>query len=122
LQRVIFDSSFLMAVAENPTTWFEDIVEQAGMIEPLLLECVREELEMMASDQGRKGRLARVSLEIASSFTEAPCGKGKVDDEIASAAATLSAFVATTDRKLFDSLKGSHVKVIRLRKGRTSLD
>jgi rRNA-processing protein FCF1 len=121
LQRVVFDSSFLMAVAENPTTWFEDIVEQAGMIEPILLGCVREELESMALDQGRKGRLARVSLEMASSFTELPCGKGMVDDEIASAAATLPALVATTDRRLFDSLKGSHVKVISLRKGRTSL-
>ena len=122
MQKVIFDSSFLMAVAENPTTWFEDIVEQAGMIEPVLLGCVREELESMASEDGRKGRLARVSLEMASSFREAPCGKGKVDDEIVSAAATLSALVATTDTRLSESLKGSHVRVIRLKKGRTSLD
>lgn len=122
MPKVIFDSSFLMAVAENPTTWFEDIVAHVGKFEPLLLDCVRGELEQLASDEGRKGRFARVSLEMTAKFSRSPCGETSVDDEIASAAASQSAIVATTDTGLLESLRASHVTVISLRKGRVSLD
>ncbi|MDG6962113.1 MAG: hypothetical protein JRN71_06690 [Nitrososphaerota archaeon] len=43
LRKVIFDSSFLMAVVERPTTWFEDIVDNIGKFQPVLLDCVRDE-------------------------------------------------------------------------------
>jgi rRNA-processing protein FCF1 len=122
LPKVIFDSSFLMAVAENPTTWFEDIVGYVGKFEPILLDCVRGELEQLASDEGRRGRFARVSLEMTARFATAPCGKTSVDAEIASAAASQPAIVATTDSKLLESLRASHVTVISLRRGRVSPD
>jgi len=110
-----------MAVVENPTTWFEDIVERVGKFEPVLPDCVRRELEAMASGQHGKSRVARLSLELASKFRSFPCGGAKVDDEIVSVSLSLGAFVATTDTELSQMLKSAHVKVISLRAGRVSL-
>jgi rRNA-processing protein FCF1 len=122
LQRVIFDSSFLMALVAEPTTWFEDIVDNVGRFDPVLLDCVRAELEKLASREGKKSRGARVSLEMASGFKAEQCGKGRVDDEIASAARTTGSLVATADAELARTLRASHIKVISLRKGRVSVE
>jgi rRNA-processing protein FCF1 len=111
-----------MAVAENPTTWFEDIVAGVGKFEPVLLDCVRGELDSLATGEGKKARLARVSLDMASRFNGVPCGKAPVDDEIASAALSYPALVATADSGLAASLRASHVTVISLRKGRVNLE
>jgi rRNA-processing protein FCF1 len=120
LQQVIFDSSFLIAVVENPTTWFEDMVEGIGKFQPVLLDCVRKELEGMASGRYRKSRVARMSLELASKFKSVPCGGAKVDDEIVSASLSLGACVATADKELQRALRSAHVKVISLRAGRVA--
>ncbi|MDE1852992.1 MAG: hypothetical protein KGI38_04490 [Thaumarchaeota archaeon] len=121
MQKVIFDSSFLMAVVETPTTWFEDIVDNIGRFQPILPDCVRVELEMLAAGQGRKARAARVSLELAAKFSRMPCGKARVDDEIVSAAMSNEAAVATTDGDLAKSARAAHVRVISLRRGRVTL-
>jgi rRNA-processing protein FCF1 len=121
LQRVIFDSSFLMAVAAKPTTWFEDIVDNVGKFEPVMLDCVRAELEKLASGEGRRTRDARVSLEIASRFKAEPSGMARVDDEIASSARTTGSIVATADGALARSLRASHIKVISLKQGRVAV-
>ena len=121
MQKVIFDSSFLMAVVERPTTWYEDIADGIGKFEPVLLDCVRGELERMAAAQGKKSRTARVSLDLASGFARVPCGKAAVDDEIASAALSNRALVATADGELARSLEAVHVRVIRLKAGRAAL-
>jgi rRNA-processing protein FCF1 len=122
LQRVIFDSSFLMAVVARPTTWFEDIVDSVGKFDPVLLECVRAELEKLASREGRSSREARVSLEMASRFKAEPSGRGRVDDEIASVARTTGSMVATADAELARTLRASHIRVVSLRKGRVSVE
>lgn len=121
MQKVIFDSSFLIAVVETPTTWFEDISEGVGLFQPVLLACVREELEGLASSQGRRSRSARAALELAARFAVAPCGSASVDDEIVSSALAAKALVATVDAGLLRSLRSSHVKVVTLRKGRVYL-
>ena len=121
MQKVIFDSSFLMAVIDEPTTWFEDIAEGVGKFEPVILDCVRQELERLAMGQGRRARSARASLEVASKFSRVPCGKAKVDDEIASAAMSSKGIVATVDDELSRSLKSVHVRVVSLRGGRVDL-
>lgn len=120
-EKVIFDSSFLMAVVERPTTWFEDIVDIVGKFEPILLECVREELDKLSAGQGRRARTARLGLELASRFSRAPCGGAKVDDEIASAALGAGELVATVDAELARTLKAARVRVISLRGGRVAL-
>ena len=121
MQRVIFDSSFLLAVAESPTTWFEDIVEGMGRFEPVILECAEAELKLLSSGKGRKARLARVALALAAGFSRAPCGEAPVDDEIVSAALSTGAAVATVDGELIRQLKAAHVKVVSLKKGRASV-
>jgi rRNA-processing protein FCF1 len=121
LTKVIFDSSFLMAVVEHPTTWFEDMTERIGRLEPLALVCVVTELERLASREGRKGRTARAALELAMEFPRAPCGGARPDEEVVSAALTLKAVVATADRDLARSLIARHVQVFGLRSGRVTL-
>jgi rRNA-processing protein FCF1 len=121
LQEVIFDSSFLMAVVERPTTWFEDMVEGLGRFEPTTMECVEEELGRIASRQGRRARDARVAMELANRFGKLACGGAGVDEEIVSAAVARGAAVATTDAKLADSLRSLRVRVISLAGGRVAL-
>jgi rRNA-processing protein FCF1 len=118
LKRVIFDSSFLMAVAEHPTTWYEDIVEAVGRIEPVLLECVKKELEQLALGQGKKARTARVALDLAKEFRDEGCGGGRVDDEIMSASASRGALLATVDSELANSARAAHLSVVSLSGGR----
>ena len=119
--QVIFDSSFLMAVVERPTTWFEDTVEIVGEFRPILLACVKSELESLASEGGSRARTARVALELSSKFSSERCGGARVDDEIVSAAKTSGAVVATVDSELLRSLKAAHVGVITLGGGRVRL-
>jgi rRNA-processing protein FCF1 len=121
LLTVIFDSSFLMAVAENPTTWFQDIIGSLGSFEPILPDCVREELSKLASGRGKRASKARVALDLASKFATIPCGRAAVDDEIVSAALTKGAVVATTDANLALSLRAAHLRVVSLRSGRVAL-
>jgi rRNA-processing protein FCF1 len=121
LTKVIFDSSFLMAVVERPTTWSEDITEKIGRFEPVALECVLAELRRLASGDGRKGRAARVALELAEGFSRVPCGGAGPDEEIMSAALTMNAAVATADRDLVRSLGTRGVRVVGLRSGRVAL-
>jgi len=115
---VIFDSSFLMAVSRTPTTWFEDIIDRIGKFDPVILACVKEELERLGSSPGSRSRLARVALELGATFQTAPCGRARVDDEIASAAQRMNAWVATTDGRLSSTLRTLRVGVIGLRSGR----
>ncbi|HEV2138742.1 MAG TPA: hypothetical protein VGR53_07855 [Nitrososphaerales archaeon] len=120
MQSVIFDSSFLMAVAENPTMWFQDIIQSLGSFEPVLPACVRDELEQLARGRGKQGRKARVALELAANFVTTSCGKAAVDDEIVSAALTKGAAIATTDSDLALSAKAAHLRVVSLRSGRVA--
>jgi rRNA-processing protein FCF1 len=120
LRRVIFDSSFLMAVAEHPTTCFEDMVEMLGRFEPVILDCVKNELKQLSSGRGKKARLAVLALELAGDFSVEPCGRASVDDEVASAALNYNAIVATMDNELASTLKTLGVRVVCLRFGRTT--
>ena len=122
MTEVIFDSSFLMAVAETPTSWFEDIVDNVGSFRPVLLECVGEELQKLASGRGDRSRTARVALDLAFAFEQRPCGSARVDDEIVSAAAGGKRLIATVDRDLARSASAAHIPVITLSKGRVSVD
>jgi len=118
---VIFDSSFLMAVAETPTTWFEDITDRVGKFEPVLLECVEVELQRLASGKDGRSKAARVALDLSEQFGRLACGGARVDDEIISAASAERALVATTDTDLAHAAKALHLGVISLRKGRAAL-
>ncbi len=111
-----------MAVAENPTTWFQDMIQSLGSFEPILLACVRDELSRLGMGQGKQAREARVALELAANFANISCGKATVDDEIVSAALTKGAAIATTDSDLAHSAKAAHLRVVLLRSGRVALE
>jgi rRNA-processing protein FCF1 len=121
LQKVIFDSSFLMAVVERPTTWFEDAVDGIGKFQPVLPNCVKRELEKLASGSTKKARTARVALELAEEFVTMKCGTVAVDDEIVSMALTAKALVATADSGLALAARSAHVRTITLRSGRVAV-
>jgi rRNA-processing protein FCF1 len=121
---VAFDSSFLVAVMERPTTWNEDIVEKVGSFTPVVLSSVRDELGRLAAKGDRKGRFAALALELLEQgrFSLEPDGKGKPDDEIISFALREGAAVATIDADLARRLRASRVQtVITLRGGRVSI-
>ncbi|MDV3293614.1 MAG: hypothetical protein LYZ70_05035 [Nitrososphaerales archaeon] len=118
---VLFDSSFLMAIVEHPTTWFEDITEMVGNVKPVTLDCVVEELKRISSRQGKRSKFASLAIEFAGDFAVEPSGSGKVDDEIVSYAISKNSAVATVDNELIRTLKARRVKVVGLRNGRVAL-
>lgn len=122
MQRVYFDSSFLMAVVVHPTTWFEDMVDGMGKFDPVLLGCVEDELTRLAEGQGGQARWARVALEMAARFSRQQCGGADVDAEIVSAGASSNGWVASMDKELIGSLRASHVRVVSLSGGRVVLE
>ena len=72
MKEIIFDSSFLMAVAEHPTTWREDMTESFGSYAPLLLDCVRRELVDIEVTKKGRASMARVALELSKDFAMVP--------------------------------------------------
>ena len=122
-RAVVFDTSFLMAVMEHPTSWSQDITENIGGFTPVVLGSVRDELARLAAKGDRKGKIASLILELVANgtFTLEPDGRGKPDDEIVSYALREGAAVATIDSELAKSLRASHVQtVITLHGGRVS--
>jgi len=118
MTKVIFDTSFLMAVADRPTNWFDDISEEVGKLEPVALDCVLNELARLSSGRGKRSKTAAVAVEIAKGFTRLQCGAARPDEEIMSVAITVNAAVATADLELARSLMARRVTVFGLRSGR----
>jgi rRNA-processing protein FCF1 len=118
--KVVFDSSFLMAVVEHPTTWFEDMTDMIGKFQPVMLDCVLDEMRRLAAGEGKRARFARVALELAGGFTVERCGGGRPDDEILSAAQEGQNVVATVDSTMAKALRALGVKVVSLRGGRVA--
>ncbi len=119
MPSVVFDSSFLIAVAEKPTTWYEDIQEKLGKFKPVMIDRVANELDDLARRGGKRGRFAAVAKEIGASFVRVRGEKGgSPDDEILSWARSNGAFVATLDRRMLEHLEASRVRYVTLRRGR----
>ncbi len=119
--KVVFDSSFLIAVMEKPTTWYEDMTESLGRFEPTTLDCVLAELESLARRGGKRARYASLARDLAGKFTAAKSGEAGTDEEIVSYAKTNSAAVATIDRELLSTLGAVGVRAVTLRGGRVSV-
>ncbi len=120
--KVVFDSSFLIAVLERPTTWYEDAVEKVGKFEPVILDCVKEELAKLSESGTKRARYARLAADLTKEFKLERCEGGlPVDDEITSYSKGASALVATVDGTLLSSLKKMHVGAITLKSGRVAL-
>ncbi len=109
-----------MAVIETPTTWYEDIVEKVGKFEPVILDCVRDELARVSQEDTKRARYARLAMELTKDFAGGRCGGLSVDDEIASYSESASALVASLDGRLLARLDKLHVGTITLRAGRVA--
>lgn len=121
---VAFDSSFLVAVMESPTSWSEDIAEKVGAFTPVVLASVRVELARLTAKGDKRGRFAALAIQLleAGKFSLEPDGGGKPDDEIISFALRERAAVATIDSDLAKRLRASRVQtIITLRGGRVSV-
>jgi len=123
LRKVVFDSSFLIAVLEKPTTWYEDVSEKVGRFQPVILDCVKKELTRLSEGETKRARYARLALELTKEFELEKCGGGglSVDDEITSYSKGAAAFVATVDGRLLSSLRKMRVGAITLKSGRVAL-
>lgn len=117
---VLFDSSFLMAVVEHPTTWFEDITDLVGKARPAVLKCTIDELKRITQRQLKRSRTAALALELAKEFAIEKSGSGKVDDEIVSYSLGAHCVVATVDRELVRTLRARKVRVVGLKNGRVA--
>jgi len=123
-RRVLFDSSFLIAVMERPTSWLEDIIEKVGSFEPVIITPVYAELERLAAGKSRGARYASLAKQLADSgaLKVENTGGERADEELVSKALDDEALVATVDSALIEQLRASRVGVIRLRSGRVELD
>jgi rRNA-processing protein FCF1 len=121
LPKVTFDSSFLIAVIEHPTTWHEDITECIGSFEPIILDCVRAELEALSRGRGKRARHASLAGILAKGFRASGCGQASVDNEIVSFAKSNKAVVATVDRELIRTIRSLGLTGVTLRRGRVAL-
>ena len=124
LQRLLLDSSFLIAVVEHPTRWREDLLEKIGKFEPVVILPVYDELANLSAGRTRARRYAALAKELVDRgdflLVEAR-GTRTADDELVSLALEGNAAVATLDRELAAQLRAAHVPVVGLRKGRVSL-
>jgi rRNA-processing protein FCF1 len=120
-REVVFDSSFLIAVVESPTTWYEDMLESLGKFRPVVLDCVLRELERIAAGGGRRARFASLARELASGFEVKRCGGLSADDELVSYARRMGACIATVDSELLLTAKRAGVGVVTLRRRRVSV-
>ena len=110
-----------MAVVENPTTWYEDMVEKAGKFVPVILDCAKAELDRLAQGESKRARYAMLALELSKEFSMEKCGGLAVDDEIASYGKGARAIVATVDAALLTRLRWMRVDAITLRSGRVAV-
>lgn len=119
--RVLFDSSFLMALIEHPTTWYEDMTEKVGKFEPVLPDCVGNELKRLASTKRRRARGASLALELARTFTKSKCSADTADRELVERARDPETLVATVDKEILRGVKLSGRKAVTLHRGRIAL-
>jgi rRNA-processing protein FCF1 len=123
-RRVLFDSSFLIAVMEYPTPWLDDMLEKIGSFQPLVIQPVYDELTRLAEGKNRASRYASLAKEMVDRgelLLQKPNGSGMADDELISLALDEKALVATLDAELMEQLKALHIGVVTLSGGRVSL-
>ena len=111
----------MIAVTEEPTSWYEDMSELVGKFEPMILECVQTELEALSRGRGRRARRASLAISLSNGFRTEKSGKASVDDEIISFAQSNKAVVATLDGELIRTLRSLGIVGVTLRRGRVSL-
>lgn len=121
---MLFDTSFLVAIMEHPTSWREDMTEKVGGFDPVVIGPVYSELERIAGGNGRAARFAALAKELvdSGSLRREAGGPGRADDELISMALGGGALVATVDSAMIEQLRALRVGVVRLRGGRIDVE
>jgi rRNA-processing protein FCF1 len=114
--RVLLDANALMAQLQFRLDIFAELMQCIGAYEPVLLDCVRDELRGLAAGHGKEGSSARSALLLAQKCTVVEAGsiEGSVDEKILYFASTHECMVFTNDRDLRTTLLSHGVPVISL--------
>src|SRR5512137_2481783 len=114
--RVLIDANALMAQLQFKLDIFAELTQCIGAYEPVLLDCVRDELRGLAAGHGKDGSSARSALVLAEKCTVVETGslKGSVDEKILYFASTHGCMVFTNDRDLRLALLSHGIPVISL--------
>lgn len=114
--RVLLDANALMAQLQFRLDIFAELTQCIGAYEPVLLDCVRDELRGLAAGHGKDGSSARSALILAERCTVVETGSlgGSVDEKILYYASTHGCMVFTNDRDLRTALLSHGVPVISL--------
>ncbi|GIU70902.1 MAG: hypothetical protein KatS3mg003_0381 [Candidatus Nitrosocaldaceae archaeon] len=113
--KIIFDTSFLMAIASKPIKKLE-LLEDLNA-EYIVLSAVIHELEMLKnSKQIKRAKAARAALDIINSMNiKVINAKGKpIDDLIIDYAIANNAYVATIDGEMKRRLREEGIGIITL--------
>lgn len=120
MQKIVFDTSFLLSIVAKPTDWEDQLKDILGNYEGIVLLPVRRELELLASKKNKKSKIARVALLISKNFNFVE-EAGKADEAIITYCMRNKAIAATTDNELRNTLMRNGVRVIVLSRGRLSI-
>jgi rRNA-processing protein FCF1 len=115
--KVLLDTNALMMPVQFRIDLFEELRSLLGTYEPLVLTCVKHELEGLSRGGGNDAAAARAGLIFAGRCREVE-GQEKVlpvDDRVAAYAAAEGCMVVTNDRRLRNALLAAGVPVISLR-------
>jgi rRNA-processing protein FCF1 len=114
LLKVLVDSSLLMLCAERGRDYLSILEDKLGeKLEFLVPAIVWNELSHLASRPGKKGKTAKIALEIAKSMAVVNMGSGgSVDDRLEKLAKDLGIAVATVDAGLARRLRRQRIKIL----------
>jgi uncharacterized protein len=114
--RVLIDANALMAQLQFRRDIFAELTQCIGAYEPVLLDCVRDELRGLAAGRGKDGSSARSALILGEKCTVVETGslEGSVDEKILYFASTHGCMVFTNDRDLRLTLLSHGIPVISL--------
>ena len=106
---IILDSNILMLVEQKKID-ISCVVEDAAVLSPCL-----EEMKKMALRNGKRGRAARIALEIIKrhSIRIVEC-TGSCDAAVIECSRRLHASVATVDKKLIKRLRAYGIEVLNI--------
>jgi hypothetical protein len=115
--KVLVDTSFIMGIAQRTIKDISSIEIEVGKIDFLIPDVVLNELRLMASKHDKKGRLAKLALEIAENWSKLNTSYklNNVDEVIERVAKEHGFIVATLDSKLKRRLIRKGIQIITLR-------
>jgi len=118
-EQVLIDSSFILACIEKGKDLLS-IAEKrfGGIFKPVTANAIINELKLIASKGGKRGRLASLALEIVSKYNiipDEPMLNEDVDSFIVRIASEKKLVVATNDVKLRSRLRKLGIPHLYLR-------